>query len=175
MKSPYFSEEHEMLRDQVRRLVKAEIMPHGDQWERDGMTPRSLLRKMGALGLLGLRFPPAYGGAGMDVLGWVVLAEELGRSTYGGVTVTVMVHTAMASPHLVNAGSDEQLRRYAPGIIAGDLLCAIAVTEPDAGSDVGGRHRVRGGADRPRGEGLARHQHVHRRKGHPGIPGGATP
>jgi alkylation response protein AidB-like acyl-CoA dehydrogenase len=59
MKSPYFSEEHEMLRDQVRRLVKAEIMPHGDQWERDGMTPRSLLRKMGALGLLGLRFPTA--------------------------------------------------------------------------------------------------------------------
>jgi len=137
MISPFFSEEHEMLRTQVRRFVAEEIKPYGDQWEQDGMTPRSLLRKMGALGLLGLRFPQAHGGAGMDVLGWIVLAEELGRSTYGGVTVTVMVHTAMASPHLVNAGNQEQLRRYAPGIVSGDLLCAIAVTEPDAGSDVG--------------------------------------
>jgi len=137
MISPFFSEEHEMLRTQVRRFVAEEIKPYGDQWEQDGMTPRSLLRKAGALGLLGLRFPQAHGGAGMDVLGWIVLAEELGRSTYGGVTVTVMVHTAMASPHLVNAGSEEQLRRYAPGIVSGDLLCAIAVTEPDAGSDVG--------------------------------------
>jgi len=138
VKSPYFSEEHDQLREQVRRFVDKEIRPFGDAWEREGQTPRALLRKMGELGFLGLRFPPEWGGSGMDVLGWMVLAEELGRSTYGGVTVTAMVHSAMASPHLMHAGNERQLQRYAPGVISGELLTAIAVTEPDAGSDVGG-------------------------------------
>lgn len=137
MSSPFFTEEHEMLRAQVRRFVQEEIKPYGDQWEKDGETPRSLIRKLGELGLLGIRFPVELGGSGMDVLSWIVLAEELGRSTYGGVTTTVMVSTAMAAPHLVNAGTKEQLERYSAGIISGDLLCAIGVTEPDAGSDVG--------------------------------------
>ena len=137
MISPFFSEEHEMLRAQVRRFVQEEIVPYGDQWELDGETPRSLIRKLGSLGLLGIRFPVELGGSGMDVLSWIVLAEELGRSTYGGVTTTVMVSTAMAAPHLVNAGTKEQLEKYSAGIISGDLLCAIGVTEPDAGSDVG--------------------------------------
>ncbi|MCF8709919.1 acyl-CoA dehydrogenase family protein [Rhizorhapis sp. SPR117] len=137
MNSPYLTEEHEMLRAQVRRFVQEEIVPYGDQWEKDGETPRSLIRKMGELGMLGVRFPEKLGGSGMDVLSWIILAEELGHSTYGGVTTTIMVSTAMAAPHLVNAGTEEQLKKYAPGIISGDLLCAIGVSEPDAGSDVG--------------------------------------
>ncbi len=138
MDSVYFKEEHNLLRDQVRRFVEREIKPYGDAWERDGMVPREVLRQMGGLGYFGLRFPEKYGGSGMDVFAMIVLAEELGRSTYGGVSVTVMVHAAMSSPHLVYAGSDEQIRKYLPGILSGETICAIAVTEPDAGSDVAG-------------------------------------
>lgn len=136
--SIYFREEHDMLRDQVRRFVETEIVPHGEQWERDGMTPRELLQKMGELGFFGIRYPERYGGAEMDTLATMVLAEELGRSTFGGVAITILVHTDMASPHLANAGSEAQQDKYMPGVIAGDLITAVAVTEPDAGSDVAG-------------------------------------
>ncbi len=102
------------------------------------MTPRQALKDMGDLGFLGIRYPEAYGGSGLDTLMTVVLAEELGRSTFGGFAITVLVHTDMASPHLVNAGSEAQLAKYLPGIIKGNLISAVAITEPDAGSDVAG-------------------------------------
>ncbi|MDA1099602.1 MAG: acyl-CoA dehydrogenase family protein [Proteobacteria bacterium] len=138
MDSIYFTEEHNLLRDQVRRFVEAEIKPHGDAWEREGKVSRQMLRKMGELGYFGLRFPEKYGGSGMDVFAMIVLAEELGRSTYGGVSVTVMVHSAMSSPHLVYAGTERQIGKYLPGIMSGETICAIAVSEADAGSDVAG-------------------------------------
>jgi len=100
------------------------------------MVPREVLRRMGALGFLGLRVPEEYGGAGMDVRASVVLAEELGRSTFGGFAITVLVHTDMASPHLLHGGSEAQKRRWLPGIAKGEIVTAIAVTEPGAGSDV---------------------------------------
>jgi acyl-CoA dehydrogenase len=95
-----------------------------------------VLREMGALGLLGIRYPSAYGGSELDTLATVVLAEELGRSSYGGFAVTVLVHTDMASPHLVNAGTTAQLARWLPDVIAGRTICAVAMTEADAGSDL---------------------------------------
>lgn len=125
-----------MLRDTLRRFVEHEVVPVARGWEEAGCVPRELLRRMGGLGFLGLRCPEAYGGAGMNVLGTAVLAEELGRSGFGGFAVTVLVHTDMASPHLLNAGSPAQLARYLPGIISGETITAVAVTEPDAGSDV---------------------------------------
>lgn len=125
-----------MLRDQVARFVTEEIKPHADAWERQGFVPREVLRRMGTLGLFGIRYPQSLGGSEMDTLGSVVLAEELGRSTYGGVAITVLVHTDMASVHVFNAGSDAQKTRWMPGIIAGETITAVAVTEPDAGSDV---------------------------------------
>ena len=125
-----------MLRDQVARFVAEEIKPHADAWERQGFVPREVLRRMGTLGLFGIRYPQSLGGSEMDTLGSVVLAEELGRSTYGGVAITVLVHTDMASVHVFNAGSDAQKTRWMPGIIAGETITAVAVTEPDAGSDV---------------------------------------
>lgn len=136
MASPYFTEEHEMLREQLRRFVAEEIKPHADTWEREGMVPRELLRSMGALGFLGIRYPEKYGGAEMDTMGTVVLAEELGRSTYSGVAITALVHTDMASVHIFNAGSEAQKDRWMPAIVGGDVITAVAVTEPDAGSDV---------------------------------------
>jgi acyl-CoA dehydrogenase len=134
--SPFFTEEHEMLRDQVRRFVEEEIKPHGETWEEQGFVPREVLQRMGSLGFFGIRYPEAYGGAGMDTLGSVVLAEELGRSTFSGVAITALVHSDMASVHVFNAGSEAQKSRWMPKIIAGEAICAVAVTEPDAGSDV---------------------------------------
>ena len=106
--SAYFTDDHRMLRDQLRRFVESEIVPHGPKWEEAGMMPRDVLRKMGALGFLGLRHPAEYGGSGMDTLASVVLAEELGRSSFGGVSATVLVHTDMASPHIARFGSKAQ-------------------------------------------------------------------
>ena len=144
MENPALSHEHRLLRDQISRFVAEEVRPHAAQWEAAGHVPRDLLRRMGALGFLGIRYPEAYGGAEMDSLATVVLAEELGRSGFGGFAVTVLVHTDMASPHLANAGTPEQLAQYMPGVISGDTITAVAVTEPDAGSDVGGiRSRAR--------------------------------
>ncbi len=137
-KSIYLNEDHDMFRDQIRRFIDAEVRPYGDQWEQDGMTPRSVLKQMGELGMLGIRYPEKYGGSALDTLATIVLAEELGRSTYGGFAITVLVHTDMASPHLANSGTESQQQKYMPRIIAGDLITAVAVTEPDAGSDVAG-------------------------------------
>ncbi len=134
----YFDAQHDMLREQVRRFVESEVKPHAGAWEKAGMVPRAVLRQLGELGLLGIRYPAAYGGAELDTLASVVLAEELAKSSYGGFVITVLVHTDMASPHLANAGSEVQKARYLPAIIRGELITAVAVTEPDAGSDVAG-------------------------------------
>jgi acyl-CoA dehydrogenase len=134
--SPFFAPEHELLRDQVRRFVETEIKPHATKWEEAGAVPREVLRRMGTLGFFGIRYSTEYGGSEMDELATVVLAEELGRSTFSGVAITVLVHTDMASVHIANAGSAAQKRRWMPGIVSGDVITAVAVTEPDAGSDV---------------------------------------
>lgn len=140
--------EHEALREQIARFIAREVEPFGEQWEEDGFTPRDVLRKMGSLGWLGMRYSPEYGGAGADVMTSVVFQEALSLSTFGGFIVTVLVHTDMASPHLVNAGSPAQLEKYLPRIIAGELIAAVAITEPDAGSDVAGiRTRARRDGD----------------------------
>jgi acyl-CoA dehydrogenase len=136
VRSPYFNEEHELLRAQVRRFVDEVVRPNGEAWEESGEIPRDVLRRMGELGFLGIRHPVEYGGSGADPLSSAILAEELAHSSFGGFTVTVLVHTEMASPHLAGSGSDAQKRRYLPGIVSGEVLTAVAVTEPDAGSDV---------------------------------------
>ncbi len=138
MSSPIFTEEHTLIRDSLRRFVDEEVIPHAAKWETENMVPRATLRRMGELGFLGMRIPTEYGGAGMDARASVILAEETGRSTFGGFAITVLVHTDMASPHIVNAGSEEQKKRFLPAIARGEKISAICVTEPDAGSDVAG-------------------------------------
>ena len=132
--SPYFTAEHDMLRESLRRFLETDVKPHADKWEEAGFVPRHVLAKMGENGFLGIRHAEQYGGANMDVLGTVVLAEELGRSTYGGFAVTVLVHTDMASPHLANAGTAAQQARWMPDLVAGRKICAVAVTEPEVGN-----------------------------------------
>jgi acyl-CoA dehydrogenase len=137
-KSLYFSEELNILRDQIRRFIETEIVPNGDAWEEAGKVPREVFVKMGGLGFLGMRYPEQYGGADLDTMASVVLAEELGRCTFGGFSADVLVHTDMASPHLANVGTPEQLARWMPSITSGEKICAVAVTEAGAGSDVAG-------------------------------------
>ncbi len=138
MRSIYFSEEHEQLRAQLRRFVEQEVKPHGLKWEEQGYVPREILQKMGALGFLGIRYPSEYGGSEMDTLGTVVLAEELGRSTFGGFAITVLVHTDMAGVHILHAGPPAMKAKFLPDVIAGKKIVAVCVTEPFAGSDVKG-------------------------------------
>ncbi len=135
-RSIHLIEEVEMLRDQVRRFVETEVVPVAEAWEEAGMVPRQVLKRMGELGFLGIRYPERYGGAEFDTIATVVFAEELGRAGFGGFAITVLVHTDMASPHLARYGTEAQLARYLPAVIAGETIMAVAVTEPDAGSDV---------------------------------------
>ena len=139
---PLFTQEHEMFQASVRRFVRDCVEPVASAWEESGFVPREVLRQMGELGFLGVRYPAEYGGAEMDTLATVVLAEELGRSTFGGFAVTVLVHTDMASPHLFHAGTKAQQQRYLPDIIAGKKIAAVAMTEADAGSDLQGMRTV---------------------------------
>jgi acyl-CoA dehydrogenase len=134
--SVYSRPEHEDLCRQVARFIATEVEPHALAWDEAGATPRELLRKMGSLGWLGLMFSPEHGGAGADMTTNVVFQEALSRATSGGFIITVLVHTDMASPHLAHAGSREQKERWLPRVITGELITAVAVTEPDAGSDV---------------------------------------
>src|SRR4051812_50174205 len=106
--SAYFREEHELLRAQIRRFVETEIKPHGMKWEEQGYVPREVLRRMGELGFLGIRYPAEYGGSEMGTPGSVVLAEGLGRSTFSGAAINHLVHTDMAPGRPRTAGSPPQ-------------------------------------------------------------------
>ncbi len=147
--TPWFTPEHEALRDTIRRFVAERVLPHADAWEDAGFTPREIVREMGDLGLLGIRYDARHGGSELDTLATVVLAEELGRSTYGGFAITILVHTDMASPHLFHGGTPEQLDRWMPDLVAGRKVAAVAMTEADAGSDLAGMRTTarRDGAD----------------------------
>jgi acyl-CoA dehydrogenase len=134
-KSVYISDDLAAIRAQTREYVEKEIVPRAGDWEEGGV-PRSVLEEMARLGFFGLRAPEEHGGLGMGALASVVFAEELGRSTYGGFTITVLVHTDLAMPYVTNFGSEEQKARWLPGMVSGEILTAIGVTEPDAGSDV---------------------------------------
>ena len=134
----YETSEHTLLRDQVARFLEREVEPHGAAWEAEGATPRAVLRRMGELDMLGMMVAPEHGGSGADAVTNLVFAEALSQSTFGGFIITVLVHTDMASPHLMHAGTKEQCARYLPRICRGETIAAVAITEPGAGSDVAG-------------------------------------
>jgi acyl-CoA dehydrogenase len=138
MDSIYITPEHEQLREQISRFIAREVEPHAQAWEDAGFTPREVLRKMGAAGLFGLMYSAEHGGAEADALTNLVFAEALSQSTFAGFIITVLVHTDMASPHLHHAGTAAQKARYMPGVIAGNTITAVGITEPGAGSDVAG-------------------------------------
>ncbi|MCL4264603.1 MAG: acyl-CoA dehydrogenase family protein [Anaerolineae bacterium] len=135
--SLYFNQEHEMFRQMVRRFVENEINPYVDKWEEDRIFPaHELFPKAGALGLLGITYPEEYGGSGLDYWYETVMLEELGRAGCAGVPMAIAVQTDMATPALAMHGSHEQKEKFLKPAIAGTAVFSIAVSEPDAGSDV---------------------------------------
>ncbi len=136
MKSLYFSSEHDAFRNTVRQFVEKEVAPHADAWERERRIPRSIWRRMGELGFLGINHPEAYGGTAADFFFSVAFLEELNRSTMGGFSAAVSVHAYMATEYLTRFGSEALKRAYLVPAVAGEKIGALAVTEPDTGSDV---------------------------------------
>ncbi|WP_110519110.1 acyl-CoA dehydrogenase family protein [Herpetosiphon llansteffanensis] len=133
----YFNADHQMFRQTIRRFVEREINPFVEQWEHERCFPgHALFKKLGELGALGVSYPEAYGGAGLDYWYNVVLAEEVGRADCGGVPMAILVHTDMATPALAEFGSDDLRQRFLAPAIRGELIAAVAISEPDAGSDV---------------------------------------
>ncbi len=131
----YFTEEHEMFRQSFRAFLEKEAIPNIDQWEEDRRTPRDIWKKMGDMGFLGLSYPEEYGGLGLDFFYDVVFNEELGRTNSGGFAITQQVTQYMSGPYILKYGSEELKQKYLPGIISGDLISSIGITEPGAGSD----------------------------------------
>ncbi|MFN8545252.1 MAG: acyl-CoA dehydrogenase family protein [Candidatus Binatia bacterium] len=134
----YGSAEHKAFRDTVRRFVQTELAPRAREFDHLGKLDKTLYPKMGALGLLGIRYDQRYGGLGLDYSYHAIFLEELGRCDNAGVSMGISVHTDMATPALARFGSEELKRKYLVPAIRGDLVSAIGVTEPGAGSDVAG-------------------------------------
>jgi citronellyl-CoA dehydrogenase len=134
----YATPEHELFRETVRKFVEEELRPRAREFDAMGRIDKTLYKRMGDLGMLGLRYDPAWGGAGLDWSFSAVLFQELGRCDNAGVAMGISVQTDMATPSLAEFGSDELKRRFLAPAIAGEMVAAIAVTEPGAGSDVAG-------------------------------------
>jgi acyl-CoA dehydrogenase len=136
MPSIYFTADHDTFRASVRRFLEKEVAPHAEEWEAARKIPREIFQRMGELGFLGLTVPAEHGGAGGDVFDALVFLEELPRSRMGGFCAAVSVQQFMATQHVYRWGSDELKHRYLEPSVAGKAVGALAVTEPDAGSDV---------------------------------------
>lgn len=133
----YFTKEHEMVRKAIRDFVNKEINPYVDEWEEKGIAPlHEIFKKMGDLGFLGMRYDEKYGGEGLDYWYELVLLEEIGHIRCGGIPMAIAVQTNMATPAINEFGSEYLKEKYMKPAIKGDMVAAIAVTEPDAGSDV---------------------------------------
>lgn len=132
----YFTDEHNIFRNQLRSFIEKELAPHADEWEKAHWFPNDVFKKLGDLGYLGLRYPEDVGGAGVDYWYTVIFHEEMIRCGSGGVVMGVAVQTDMGTPAINAHGTPEQKAQFLTPVIKGEKVCAIAVTEPGAGSDV---------------------------------------
>jgi len=134
--SPYYTEDHEAFRAQVRRFVEKECAPHIEQWEKAETLPRELHKKAAAAGILGMGYAEDCGGLGVhDPFYAIVLTEELARAGSGGLIASLLSH-GIASPPIARAGTPEQKQKFVAPVLAGDKIGALAITEPSGGSDV---------------------------------------
>ncbi|MFA7505190.1 MAG: acyl-CoA dehydrogenase family protein [Burkholderiaceae bacterium] len=131
----YFSAEHEDLRASLRDFVTREIAPHVNQWDEEGTFPRSLYGRLAELGVLGIGYEEAYGGTPADIFHQLIVFEELARPGAGGVPASLLSHT-IGLPPVANHGSEALKQRVLPPVLAGEMIAALAVTEPGGGSDV---------------------------------------
>ena len=128
------SEEQEQLRKEIRGFATREIAPHVMTWDEASTFPLDTVKKLGAMGLLGVIFPPEYGGAGLGYVDYVLAIEEL-SSVDGSIGITVAAHNSLGSNHIFLAGNEEQRRKYVPRLASGEWLAAWGLTEPGSGSD----------------------------------------
>ncbi|MBS4045451.1 MAG: acyl-CoA dehydrogenase family protein [Alphaproteobacteria bacterium] len=133
--SPYYTADHEAFRDQLRRFVAKEITPFADQWDEAGEFPRELYRKAADIGLLGLNFPEEHGGIAADRFYAIIAGQELARAGSGGVAASLMSHT-IGCPPIAKLGAEHLKQKVLPGVLSGEKISALAITEPGGGSDV---------------------------------------
>ncbi|MGC8660282.1 MAG: acyl-CoA dehydrogenase family protein [Desulfomonilaceae bacterium] len=131
-----YTEDHRIFRDSIRKFFAKEVTPYVEQWEEDGIVPRSIWKKMGDNGFLCMQVPEEYGGLGLDFLYSVILMEELGRTNHFGLAA--FLHSDIVVPYITSYASEELKQKYLPGCISGDIITAVAMTEPNAGSDLAG-------------------------------------
>src|SRR5215831_14422567 len=129
-----FSEQHQLLRQSVREFCEREIRPHARDWDESERFPLEIVPRLAELGLLGIRVPEAYGGAGMDVTAYAIAVEECARVD-GSLALTVASHNGLGTGHILTFGSEEQKRKYLPKAARGEWLAAWGLTEPGGGSD----------------------------------------
>jgi acyl-CoA dehydrogenase len=129
-----YTEEHKIFREAVRKFFEKEVIPFADEWEEAGIVPKSVWRKMGAQGFLCMDVDEAYGGAGADFLYSVILTEELAKTGVTGVAASL--HSDIVVPYITAYGTEEQKKKYLPGCVSGEIVTAIAMTEPNTGSDL---------------------------------------
>lgn len=148
MSNDLFKPEHEVFRQTIREFLINELAPHADEYEEAGAVPREIFKLMGDMGYLGMRYPEKYGG-GDDILYEAVLHEEAANCRSGGVGADLGAHIAIAMPHILTYGTEEQKERYLVPGIKGEQIGCLAITEPDAGSDVANikTKAVRDGSD----------------------------
>jgi len=127
-------ESHRLLARTVRDFCDREVRPYAREWDEEERFPRELVPKLAELGLLGIRIPEEYGGAGMDTLAYALVVEECARAD-GSLALTVASHNGLGTSHILTFGSEEQKRRYLPKAASGEWLAAWALTEPGSGSD----------------------------------------
>ncbi|MFL5851467.1 MAG: acyl-CoA dehydrogenase family protein [Solirubrobacteraceae bacterium] len=132
-----FTDEHQQLRESIRRFALKELAPHAEEWE-ETTFPNWVFERMGELGLLGLDKPEQYGGQGGDYYSSLVLAEEITHANSGGLAMGIAVHTDMAMPPILAFGTEEQKQEWVVPAIKGQKILCLGITEPDAGSDVAG-------------------------------------
>jgi len=131
-----YSQEHRIFRKSFRRFLEKEIIPHVEEWEEDGIVPRWAWKKLGTNGFLCTSVPVEYGGQGADFLYSAILIEEMAKANFYGLSARL--HGDVVVPYLVQLATEKQKKKYLPGCISGDLLTAIAMSEPQAGSDLAG-------------------------------------
>jgi len=136
--TPPFEDEHEQLRETLRRFVETELRPHAMEWEDEQWMPNDVFLRCAELGFLGLKYEERYGGQGGDYLHDSVFAEELARCGSGGVGAAIGAHVNIATPPIWKFGTEEQKQRWLVPAIKGEKIGALGITEPDAGSDVAG-------------------------------------
>jgi len=137
MKRTIFTEEHTLFRDAFRHFVEKEIVPYNEQWEKDGMVSRELWLKAGQQGYLGWCVPEEHGGAGTDDFRYsAIFAEEIVRAGVASAGQGMGLHNDITLPYILAYANEEQKRRWLPGMCAGELITAIAMTEPNTGSDL---------------------------------------